>query len=232
MTSGRVALSSTPSSRTLLDLASSNQFCCGISFMFVLLPKLRYTLHVCSSAKTLVPKVNIHHRATANKLASNCVICRGPLGQGGCTVQGKKLKSHLAAPTVLLLTTITTVLIVFSMLMTKVRVTLSSMNAEPSPVTLDKVEGEDHMIEKMENVILGALKWWMFSTSGGYRLVLISSFASALLLDYFLNELDDHMGTYKLKEETYNLVATREISVQDKSHSNIANCSSFSNKSM
>uniref|UniRef100_M4E104 F-box associated beta-propeller type 3 domain-containing protein n=1 Tax=Brassica campestris TaxID=3711 RepID=M4E104_BRACM len=33
---------------------------------------------------------------------------------------------------------ITTVLIVFSMLMTKVRVTLSSMNAEPSPVTLDK----------------------------------------------------------------------------------------------
>ncbi|KAH0851912.1 LOW QUALITY PROTEIN: hypothetical protein HID58_094381 [Brassica napus] len=55
---------------------------------------------------------------------------------------------------------------------------------------------------------------------------------NALLLDYFLNELDDHMGTYKLKEETYNLVATREISVQDKSHSNIANCSSFSNKSM
>ncbi|KAH0926864.1 hypothetical protein HID58_019120 [Brassica napus] len=116
----------------------------------------------------------------------------GPLGQGGCSVHGKKLKSHLAAPTVLLLTTvklhslilkhfgnkhiifciqITTVLIVFSMLMTKVRVTLSSMNAEP--VTLDKcvnnfeiqVEGEDHMIEKMENVILGALKWWMFSVT-------------------------------------------------------------------
>lgn len=46
----------------------------------------------------------------------------------------------------------------------------------------------------------------------GYRLVLISSFASALLLDYFLNELADHMGTYKLKEETDDLVATREIS--------------------
>lgn len=55
---------------------------------------------------SLVPKVNIHHRANANKLASNCVICRGPLGQGGCSVQGKKLKSHLAAPTVLLLTTV------------------------------------------------------------------------------------------------------------------------------
>lgn len=28
-----------------------------------------------------------------------------------------------------------------------------------------QVEGEDHMIEKMENVILGALKWWMFSVT-------------------------------------------------------------------
>lgn len=62
--------------------------------------------------------------------------------------------------------------------------------------------------------------------------MLVSSFASALLLDYFLNELDDHMGTYKLKEETYDLVAIREISLQDKSHTDIGNCSSFSNKSM